>query len=354
MVEEHQEHLPPILNRRSPSKGQTRAPPNVLHQVFSFREPSRRGNKGGPDLARKTYGNAKNDDPPPEISRCVGQVEFHSPNKLPFDINPLSLLSTVSKRISLPRTDGYRSFKTNLKCPTSCQLLTYYFWSYYSKKHMTHEAFLARMFLDLLSEKFVTLFWGLSNGAAKDFFLEYYPYAIAEAVCQGFEQSFTGSRDDFTNEFKDEIFRETRMVFSGVDSTLELMQMRREQMGLIEDATLSRGDKEYTGEEADNKERKVLDDMKWDKAEMKEAMRKIPGYVERREQPLARGTFDAMGTSPLVRHYVSILSESQGTAGRRPLKIQWTLPSKDMYRSGKVNSSTSGPLVQNKILNRSP
>jgi len=280
-------------------------------------------------LERKKHTYVSSVEVQEEVKRVVGQVEFTEHNKLPFDINPLALITDVGKRIRLPRAEGCRLYKSVLKSPGSCQLLTYYFWHYYCKRYLPREI-LQKTFLDLLAERFVTLFWGLKNSASKDYFLEYYPYAIAEAVCSAFDANFQGSTEDFDDEFRNTVFRETRMLFNGVDSTLDSMQMRREQMALIDYSNVKI---EADSEDDYEKSRDAPAIGVWDPEEMKEALRNMPGYTERREQTVQRQTFDAKSASPLVRHYVSVLSSSSGTAGRRPLKVKWTLPPKDLYAS---------------------
>ena len=80
----------------------------------------------------------------------------------------------------------------------------------------------------------------------------------------------------------------------------------------------------------------------WDPEEMKEALRNMPGYIERKEQTVQRQNFDAKAASPLVRHYVSVLSNSSGTNGSRPLKVKWTLPPKDLYANRTKDIKQAG------------
>mmetsp|Transcript_35270 Transcript_35270/g.67421 ORF Transcript_35270/g.67421 Transcript_35270/m.67421 type:complete len:348 (-) Transcript_35270:513-1556(-) len=269
--------------------------------------------------------------PPTPSKRELNKVQFRKHNELPFDIQADVLLGEISKRIKLPRRDGYLSFKSTLRSSTSCQLLTYYFWHLYCKRYLSHEKKQTKLFLDMLAEKFVNLFWSLQNSAAKDFFLEYYPYAIAASICLAFHEHFPGSRLEFTEAFRNKIFQETRHVFSGVDSTTELMQQKRELMGLVSESDKAGPGAGRPGEPAEPDPGPAAQDDVWTEEELQAELKKIPGYIERKKQRMKRETFDAMDTSPLVRHYVSAIADAHAT--KKTLKMKWTLPPIDLHKS---------------------
>lgn len=67
----------------------------------------------------------------------------------------------------------------------------------------------------------------------QDYFLEYYPFAVAEATCLAFGEHFRGSAAQFTDTFHNSLYVEARRVFCGVETTPEAMGHKREQMALI-------------------------------------------------------------------------------------------------------------------------
>ena len=48
----------------------------------------------------------------------------------------------------------------------------------------------------------------------------------------------------------------------------------------------------------------------WTEEELNEELKKLPGFIERKKARVKRETFDAMNTSPLVRHYITSISDS--------------------------------------------
>eukprot|EP00238_Polyblepharides_amylifera_P010486 CAMPEP_0196576302 /NCGR_PEP_ID=MMETSP1081-20130531/5603_1 /TAXON_ID=36882 /ORGANISM="Pyramimonas amylifera, Strain CCMP720" /LENGTH=181 /DNA_ID=CAMNT_0041894879 /DNA_START=853 /DNA_END=1398 /DNA_ORIENTATION=- len=48
----------------------------------------------------------------------------------------------------------------------------------------------------------------------------------------------------------------------------------------------------------------------WSQEDLQEELKKLPGYVDRKTNRLRREQFDAMDTSPLVRHFVANITDS--------------------------------------------
>eukprot|EP00238_Polyblepharides_amylifera_P011112 CAMPEP_0196596592 /NCGR_PEP_ID=MMETSP1081-20130531/86830_1 /TAXON_ID=36882 /ORGANISM="Pyramimonas amylifera, Strain CCMP720" /LENGTH=111 /DNA_ID=CAMNT_0041921669 /DNA_START=70 /DNA_END=405 /DNA_ORIENTATION=- len=78
----------------------------------------------------------------------------------------------------------------------------------------------------------------------------------------------------------------------------------------------------------------------WSQEDLQEELKKLPGYVDRKTNRLRREQFDAMDTSPLVRHFVANITDSSG-GGRKSLKMNWTLPPIDLYARRRAEVSRS-------------
>mmetsp|Transcript_21382 Transcript_21382/g.25754 ORF Transcript_21382/g.25754 Transcript_21382/m.25754 type:complete len:376 (+) Transcript_21382:151-1278(+) len=269
-------------------------------------------------------------DPSQVRTRSVKGIVFRSINEPPFEINPMQLLVDVSKRIRLPRRDGFRTFKLTLKCPLSCQILTTFFWYLHCTQYQDESNGVQKQLLNHLSEKYVALFWSFS-GAQRDFFLEYYPFAVASATCAAFIESYPASRAEFTEAFKNRVFQEARMMFSGVETSLEAMQLLRERMALDSSGFGRRDDGMDRSGGMGNRHAAHHGDDGMDRSadgnevsERQEQM-KIPGFIERKQQRPKRVIFDAMGTSPLIRHYISQISDANA-ASHKALLLKRTTP----------------------------
>jgi hypothetical protein len=212
-------------------------------------------------------------------------------------------------------------------------------------------------------------------GAPQDFFLEYYPFAVAEAACLAFGEHLRGSASEFTEAFHNKLYVDARRIFCGVETTPEAMGHKRELMALAPDTdkarhpfvvalhpseplepteptagyagarlrgrtlgchltpallTHSQSDARLTplhvrfqggAGEKDDKDKGGANDVdEWTEEELTEELKKIPGYIERKKARVKRETFDAMNTSPLVRHYITSISDSS-------VRLPSTLPS---------------------------
>mmetsp|Transcript_30644 Transcript_30644/g.66890 ORF Transcript_30644/g.66890 Transcript_30644/m.66890 type:complete len:371 (-) Transcript_30644:8-1120(-) len=264
--------------------------------------------------------------PSPDNRACVGDLVVSSVDDLPFELPAEELLASVAKRMKVPRCEGYRSFKPTLKSPSSRAILTYYFWSLYCRRFTPQDRKNARKILDRLAEHFVTLFWALKAGAVKDYFLKYFPFAIAAAVNAALYEQFDGSRELFTDDFQNSVYQDSVQVFSGVNSTLDAMQQKRDQLALSVsiDKSAPRGE---TGEQQQS-EGPIDHFSDWTEEEMQAELQKIPGYVEHKVQRLKRVPVDALSISPLVKHYVKAIAETNrgGQAKGATLKRTITDP----------------------------
>eukprot|EP00959_Pyramimonas_sp_CCMP1952_P446242 9343178-Pyramimonas_sp.AAC.1 len=241
---------------------------------------------------------------------CVGDVEITSVDQFPFTLQVEELLASVAKRMKVPRCEGYRSFKPTLKSPSSRAILTYYFWNFYCRRFTPQDRKNARKILDRLAENFVTLFWALKAGAAKDYFLKYFPFAIAAAVNVALHEHFEGSRDLFTEEFQNSVYQDSMRVFSGVNSTSDAVQNKRDQLALSapSDKSAARGGESSEQQQQNDGPIDAFGD--WTEEELQAELQKIPGYVEHKMQRLKRVPVDALSISPLVKHYVKAIAET--------------------------------------------
>lgn len=259
--------------------------------------------------------------------REVRSVVFRSLSNPPFDVNPAQLLLDVSKRIKLPRCEGARSFKHLLKTPMSCQILGYFFWYLHCAQFQEESEKYQRRLLDALSEKFVMLFWSLKGGPQRDFFLEYYPFALASGVCTAFVERYPASRAEFTESFRNRVFQEARLMFSGVETTAEAMGVVRERMALDRNkgTGVGRGSEDMHVQANQDEEQGPSSSADAFTEDLREEISALPGFIDRKNMRPKRVIFDAMGTSPLIRHYIDAVADSTSNA-HKALLLKRTTP----------------------------
>ena len=246
----------------------------------------------------------------------VKNTVFKSLRNPPFDVGAMQVLHDTSKRIKLPRRDGYRAFKQLFVGPTSATLLTQMFWWFHCKLFQTNSQGAQAMLMDALAETYVKLFWSLT-GSTRDYFLEHFPLAASAALWAAFIEAFPSSRVEFGEQFKTAVLCEARRLFSGVEMTPQMAAAVRERYVLdrAQDDDLS------------NARRQQRPGEKADQGSDGPSSTSIASLLKPNVKVLrlSRVPFDAQGVTPIVNHYLSRGSDSSPAKGR-PLMLKRSVP----------------------------
>mmetsp|Transcript_35399 Transcript_35399/g.63133 ORF Transcript_35399/g.63133 Transcript_35399/m.63133 type:complete len:378 (-) Transcript_35399:348-1481(-) len=155
----------------------------------------------------------------------------------PLDVQPRVLLSHAAQQIRIPKKTGFRAFRAFVagEHPVAERVIEHVFWylhCFFFFPTETHET--QKLLLNELSDLNLKIFL-MFPPRSRDFFTEFFPFVAASAACRGFLASFPGSNEHLkSEEFQNPAYTECRRLFTGVQSSPEVVRRLRSSLNLIE------------------------------------------------------------------------------------------------------------------------
>eukprot|EP00742_Colponemidia_sp_Colp-10_P005138 GILJ01005487.1.p1 GENE.GILJ01005487.1~~GILJ01005487.1.p1 ORF type:complete len:495 (-),score=40.28 GILJ01005487.1:182-1666(-) len=160
------------------------------------------------------------------FTRSVSQFCFEVGAKLPLDLKEENFLRTVGNVIHLKK--GTAAVRKYITRPKSCQVFRDVFWFLFCRHFQPNSHEQQDYLQNQLSQNFVSFF--LSIETPRNSVLDFYPFAIAQAVFQCFYETFPASRHLFDSVFSQAVYQSVLFLLAGVRIHPVTVKCMRQQL----------------------------------------------------------------------------------------------------------------------------